>query len=55
MVGRITPAGVITVFHDGIPVGSVPQDIVAGSDGNLYFTMALQKAIGKITPPGWSP
>ena len=39
MIGRITPAGVITEFS--VPPGAIissPYAIVAGADGNIWFT-----------------
>jgi streptogramin lyase len=54
-VGRITPAGLITEFRDGLD-GGFPQSLVVGPDGNLWFGIAASKtsgpAIGKITPEG---
>jgi streptogramin lyase len=42
LIGRITPSGTITEFRIpatmSYPFGSVPQDITAGPDGNLWFT-----------------
>lgn len=52
-IGRITPAGAITVFELS-PVGW-PGPIVAGPDGNVWFTIwrgPFNSAIGKITPSG---
>ncbi|MEX2106528.1 MAG: hypothetical protein WD810_06475 [Solirubrobacterales bacterium] len=54
-VGRITPAGVITEFREGLG-GGYPQSLVVGPDGNLWFGIGGSKtsspAIGKITPQG---
>lgn len=48
-VGRMTPAGVTTLF----PTGSLsPRAITVGPDGNLWFTSAPGGAIGRITPQG---
>jgi hypothetical protein len=48
-VGSITPAGVVS--EHAIPTaGSNPQSIVAGSDGNLWFTELDGHNIGRITP-----
>jgi len=64
MIGRITPAGVITEFGEsaGLNPGSIPgssQQVAApwgiapGSDGNVWFTdSGTTKAIGRITPSG---
>jgi virginiamycin B lyase len=37
-IGRITPAGVITEFSEGLT--DSPSGITAGPDGNLWFTEA---------------
>jgi streptogramin lyase len=54
-VGRITPAGVITEFREGLD-GGFPQSLVVGPDGNLWFGIAggntSGPAIGRITPEG---
>ena len=49
-IGRITPAGVMTLF----PVGTAyfPRGIVAAPDGNLWFTSFGNDRIGRITPTG---
>jgi virginiamycin B lyase len=47
-IGRITPAGVITLFTD--PSIIQPRGIAAGPDGNLWFTN--RTSIGRITPAG---
>ncbi len=54
-IGRITTAGVITEFAlpptpNNTPIG--PNDIVAGPDGNLWFTESNSAQIGRITPTG---
>ena len=56
-IGRVTPAGVITEFTvgqaPGFLGGSSPLGIVAGPDGNLWFTdPGPTAAIGRITPAG---
>ena len=63
-IGRITPTGTITEFHSGLNQEAHainlqgPNDIVAGPDGNLWFTdsggfQSVNKPdIGKITPSG---
>ena len=43
-------AGTITLFCNGLPSGGVGGDLVAGPDGNLWFTDG--NAIGRITPSG---
>ena len=54
-VGRITPAGAITEYREGLE-GGFPQSLVVGPDGNLWFGIAGSKtsgpAIAKITPQG---
>jgi streptogramin lyase len=50
-VGRITPAGAITEFRDGLE--GAPAGIVPGPDGNLWFGISgSPPAIGSITPTG---
>jgi streptogramin lyase len=57
-IGRITTAGVITVFP--LPAGASPQNITKGRDGNLWFTedftdpvtLVASGVIGRITPQG---
>ena len=51
-IGRITPTGVVTEFSKGISVGSAPQGITSGPDGNLWFTESDASRIGRITPAG---
>jgi streptogramin lyase len=52
LIGRITPAGVITEFP--LSPLSGPCDITAGPDGNLWFTECNinGNAIGRITTAG---
>jgi streptogramin lyase len=50
-IGRITPAGVITEFSTGISADADPTEIVAGPDGNLWFTETVGR-IARITPAG---
>lgn len=47
---RITPGGVITEF--ALPVPAQPRDIVAGPDGNLWFTEYNAGQLARITPDG---
>jgi streptogramin lyase len=51
-VGRITPAGTVTEFSQGITPNSAPLGITAGPDGNLWFTEANGNRVGRITPSG---
>ena len=46
------PVGQVTEFSAGITTGSNPNGIVAGPDGNLWFTEFLGKRVGRITPAG---
>ncbi len=52
-IGRITPAGKITMFKSGLTHGD-PSDITLGPDGNLWFTEtgSPNNAIGRVTPSG---
>jgi streptogramin lyase len=51
-IGRITPAGVVTEFSQGLAAGSEPVEIAAGPDGNVWFTEGGTDRIGRITPAG---
>ena len=52
-IGRITPAGVITEFSQGLAASSFMQNMTLGPDGNLWFTVTGgPPAIGRITPDG---
>jgi streptogramin lyase len=59
-IGRITPTGTISRFPlDSNPFSSTsysgyfgPFSITKGPDGNLWFTVVLGNAIGRITPTG---
>ncbi len=47
------PLGTIAEFSTGLNPGSAPSSIVAGPDGNLWFTDdGTTRAIGRITPRG---
>jgi streptogramin lyase len=48
IIGRITPAGVITEF--AAPAGIT--SIASGPDGNTWFTELTNDKLGKITPAG---
>jgi len=60
MIGRITPAGVITEFSEGISPDTFPNGITAGPDGNSWFaegpfdsfSRAPTPLIGRVTPAG---
>ncbi len=52
-IGRATPAGKISEFS--LPEGTLPEEITAGADGNLWFTENQDDQagkIGRITPAG---
>ena len=50
---RITPAGAITEFTHRLNTGASPLRIVAGPDGDLWFTdSGATPAIGRVTPQG---
>ena len=53
-IGRITPAGVATVYTAGITAGSRPFDIASGPGGNLWFTEDDDR-VGRITPGAAEP
>jgi len=51
-IGKITTAGVVTLYNTGLSVGAGPYVITAGPDRNLWFTEHPDVRIGKITPSG---
>lgn len=52
-IGRITPSGAITTFSAGLLSGTKPRQIIAGTDGNLWFSaIGSSPGIGKVTPTG---
>ena len=52
-IGRMTPAGVVTVFRTGLRKRSAPAEIIVGSGGSLWFTdVASPPEIGQITTQG---
>jgi streptogramin lyase len=52
-IGRVTPAGTITMFSAGLTANSDPSAIATGDDGNLWFTESADPGrIGRITPDG---
>jgi hypothetical protein len=51
-VGRITLDGRISEFSKGIPARSSIGGIVAGRDGNLWFTLYHGNELARITPAG---
>jgi len=50
-IGRITSAGTIREFALPTPTTHA-YAIATGTDGNLWFTTGLSRAIGRITPAG---
>ena len=50
-IGRITPSGAITEFRDGLDPKSTPAEIVAGSDGNLWFGDLPRPRRSVASPP----
>ncbi len=52
-IGRITPAGVVTEFSEGLG-SAAPSQITAAADGNLWFSGWFLEGgrIGRITPAG---
>jgi virginiamycin B lyase len=50
-IGRISMDGTITDFPLPEP-DSAPFDIVAGPDGNLWFTDSTRNEVGRISPDG---
>ncbi len=52
-IGRVAPSGQVTTFRAGLSAKAVLGDIVAGPDGNVWFTEGGRApAIGRITPSG---
>jgi streptogramin lyase len=57
-IGRITPEGQVTLFTAGLREGSAPAQIVAGTDGAVWFvdgtrnTAGPPPEIGRVTPDG---
>lgn len=52
-IGRITTAGVITLFTAGLSQSDpAVHDITNGPDGNMWFTEEFGNRIGRITPSG---
>ncbi len=49
-VGKVTPAGQITVYSSGLTPNSSPEGITAGPDGNLWFVETAAGKIGRINP-----
>ena len=49
-IGRITPAGTITLFP--LPAGTVPGNLILGADGNVWATATRADRIVRVTPAG---
>ena len=49
---RVTPAGAVTRFSDGLTDGATPQGIAASTDGNLYVAAYRANAIARVTTAG---
>ena len=51
-IGRMTPAGEVTMFTDPQDQIDKPWGIAAGPDGNVWFTSYNNDRLGRITPGG---
>ena len=51
-IGRISAAGTIKEFRNGLMPYAKPFRIALGADGNMWFSDAGNLAIGRITPNG---
>jgi streptogramin lyase len=51
-VGRVTPAGVVTMFEDADGDVDQPEGIAAGPDSNVWFASSANDRIGRISPTG---
>jgi streptogramin lyase len=52
-IGRITPAGAVTLFRTGLRGRAAPGEMIAGPGGDLWFVdVASPPEIGRITPQG---
>ncbi|HVT00271.1 MAG TPA: hypothetical protein VHE08_07125 [Solirubrobacterales bacterium] len=52
-IGRMTPAGDVTLFRAGLQGKSAPGEIVAAPDGDLWFLDRTEPPeIGRVTPAG---
>ncbi len=49
-VGKVTPAGQITMYTTGLTANSSPEGITTGPDGNLWFVETAANKIGRINP-----
>jgi virginiamycin B lyase len=51
-IGRLTPAGQITLYRKGLLDDAQPGHIIPGPSGDLWFTDDDEGALGRITPAG---
>ena len=51
-IARITPAGLISEYTDGLTHGARVADLAAGPEGNTWFTELAADQVGRITPAG---
>lgn len=49
---RITPAGAISEYANGLTHAAHVADLVSGPDGNIWFTEVDANQVGRITPAG---
>lgn len=51
VIGRVTPAGVVSEFKTGLAVPSGPHSLTVGGDGDVWFSDTYGH-LGSITPAG---
>lgn len=51
-IGRITPAGGISTYRDGLTLGSHVAGLAPGPDGNMWFAQFGVDQVGRVTPAG---
>lgn len=51
-IGKITPAGGISGFMDGLTHGAGVAGLATGAEGNIWFTEAGANQVGRITTAG---
>ncbi|MDQ2631111.1 MAG: hypothetical protein M3Y75_09100 [Actinomycetota bacterium] len=56
-IGKVTPAGAITNFREGLMPQASPEEIVSGPDGRLWFLSGdgFTSTIGRIIPGDDNP
>ena len=52
LIGRVTVTGTMTEFARPSTTYDQPNQIIAGPDGNLWYTVFFAAKIGRITPSG---